>query len=71
MLYEIYSIKHYFFRIFNEKISLMSQNRHTPTTWMISWVVTSDKPFLNVGVDICVKIFGFNFIRERVSVGEE
>ena len=38
---------------------------------MISWVVTNVKPFLNVGVDIFVKIFGLNFICERVSVGEE
>ena len=38
---------------------------------MISWVVTGVKPFLNAGVDIFVKIFGLNFICERVSVGEE
>ena len=36
--------------------------------WMISWLVTSNKPFLNVGVDIFVQIFGPNFICERVSV---
>ena len=39
--------------------------------WMNSWVVTSDKPFLNVGVDIFVNIFGLNFICERVGVCEE
>ena len=39
--------------------------------WMISLVVTSVKPFINVGVDIFVKIFGPNFICERVGVGEE
>ena len=39
--------------------------------WMISWVVTSVKPFLNVGVDMFVQIVGLNFICERVSVGEE
>ena len=39
--------------------------------WMISRVVTSVKPFLNVGVDIFVKFFGLNFISERVGVGEE
>ena len=38
---------------------------------MISRVVTSVKSFLNVVVDIFVKIFGLNFICERVSVGEE
>ena len=37
--------------------------------WLISWLVTSVKPFRNVGVDIFVKIFRFNFICERV--GEE
>ena len=41
------------------------------TRWMISRIVTCVKPFLNVGVDIFVKIFGSNFISERVSVGEE
>ena len=39
--------------------------------WMVSWAVTSVKPFLNVGVDIFAKIFGLNFICERVGVGEE
>ena len=39
--------------------------------WMISRVFTNVKPFLNVGVDIFVKIFGLNFICERVSVCEE
>ena len=39
--------------------------------WMVSWVVTSVKPFLNVGIDIFVEIFCLNFICERVSVGEE
>ena len=38
---------------------------------MISRVVTSVKPFLNVGADIFVKIFGLNLICERVGVGEE
>ena len=38
---------------------------------MISRAVTSIKPFLNVGVDIFVKIFGLNFICEIVDVGEE
>ena len=38
---------------------------------MISRVDTSVKPFLNVGVDIFVKIFGPNFISEIVIVGEE
>ena len=37
--------------------------------WMISWVVASVKPFLNVGVDIFVKIFGLiSYARESVSV---
>ena len=36
---------------------------------MISRLLTSVKPFLNVGVDSFVKIFRFNFICERVSVG--
>ena len=39
--------------------------------WMISRVFTSVKPFLNVGVDIFVKIFALNFIFERVGVGKE
>ena len=39
--------------------------------WMISWIVTSVKPFLNFGDDIFVKIFGCYFLCERVSVGEE
>ena len=39
--------------------------------WMISRVFTSVKPFVNVWVDIFVKIFGLNFICERVSVGED
>ena len=38
---------------------------------MISRVVTCVKPFLNVGLDIFVKMFGPNFISERVSVSEE
>ena len=35
------------------------------TRWMISRVVTSVKSFLNVGVDIFVKIFGPNLFCER------
>ena len=38
---------------------------------MISLLVTSVKSFLNVGIDIFVKILGCNFISERVGVGEE
>ena len=38
---------------------------------MITCVVTSFKPFLNVRVDIFVKSFGLNFIYEWVRVGEE
>ena len=39
--------------------------------WMIWRVVTTVKPFLNIWIDIFVKIFGLNFICERVDVGEE
>ena len=38
---------------------------------MFSRVVTSVTPFLNVRIDIFVKIIGLNLICERFSVGEE